>query len=55
MAEHWDRLPRKVVESSPFSGEIQNPPERIPMSPALGDAALSRVLDCMISRNFFQL
>lgn len=40
MAELWDRLPRKVVESPYFSGEIQNAPECILVSLALGSTAL---------------
>ncbi|RMB93973.1 hypothetical protein DUI87_29559 [Hirundo rustica rustica] len=48
VAEHWNRLPREVVESP--SGDIPNPPGCIPVSPAPGDPALAGGLDWMISR-----
>lgn len=49
MAECWDRLPRKVVVSLYFSGEIQNPPECMPLSLALGDTATSLPMGIGIS------
>ena len=42
--EHWNRLPREVVEF-PFSGGIQDPPGWGPVQPALGDPALAVGLD----------
>lgn len=52
VAEHWNRLSREVVES--LSGSIQNPPGRLPVSPARGDPAWAGGLDWMISRGRFQ-
>jgi len=37
--EPWNRLPREVVESVSFSGDIQDPPGQGPVQPALGDPA----------------
>jgi len=42
--EPWHRLPRKVVESS-LSGDIQDPPGRGPVQPAVGDPASTGGLD----------
>ncbi|GAB0180435.1 mitochondrial enolase superfamily member 1 [Grus japonensis] len=53
VTEHWDRLPREVVES-PSPGDIQTPPGHDPVQPALGDPALAGGLDWMISRGAFQ-
>lgn len=38
MAEHWKRLPKELMESP--SEDIQDAPELIPVSSALGDPAL---------------
>lgn len=37
-----------------LSGNIQNPPEHVPVFPALGDLALAERLDRMISRGSFK-
>ena len=37
VTEPWNRLPREVVESP--SGDIQDPPGRGPVQPAVGDPA----------------
>jgi len=42
--EPWNRLPRGLVES-PFSGDIQDPPGRGPVQPAVGDPASAEGLD----------
>jgi len=38
-----------------FSGDIQNPPGRSPVQPAVGDPALAGELDWVIHRSPFQL
>jgi len=38
VTEHWNRLPREVVD-------IQDPPGRGPVQPAVGDPALAGGLD----------
>jgi len=38
VTEHWNRLPREVVEVS-FSGGIQDPPGQGPVQPTVGDPA----------------
>jgi len=44
VTEHWNRLPREVVEFS-FSGDIQDLPGQGPLRPAVGDPALVGGLD----------
>jgi len=44
VTEHWNRVPREVVES-PFSGDIQDPPGRGAVQPAVGDPASAGGLD----------
>ncbi|PKU44415.1 hypothetical protein llap_5284 [Limosa lapponica baueri] len=39
VSEHWNRLPREVVES--VSGDIHDPPGHVPVQPALGGPALA--------------
>jgi len=43
VTEHWNRLPREVVESP--SGDIQDPPGQGPVQPAVGDPASAGGLD----------
>ena len=44
VTEHWNRMPREVVDS-PSHGDIQDPPGRGPVQPAVGDPALAGGLD----------
>ena len=51
VAEHWNRLPREVAVS--FSGDVQDPPGRLPVQPAVG-ACFAGGLDSITSRDLFQ-
>jgi len=44
VTEHWNRLPREVVDVS-FSGDIQDPPGPGAVQPAVGDPASAGGLD----------
>ena len=56
MTEHWNRLDSTAQGGCgvSFSGDIQDPPGRGPVQPAVGDPASVGGLDWMTHRSPFQ-